>query len=169
MPSTVLVLVADYFEESEVLFPVHRLAEEGHTVMLASPGGAPVTGKGGLGPLAVDANANEVSAEDLDALVVPGGFAPDLLRRHEPVLELVRRVDGAGKPVGFICHGGWVGISAGVLRGRTCTSVAAIRVDLENAGADWRDEPVVTDRNLVTARVPADLGPWMRAFVQQLS
>lgn len=169
MASRIAVLVADYFEESEVLYPIHRLAEDGHTVVLASPGATPVKGKNGFGPLPVDADVKDINAAELDGLLVPGGFAPDLLRRHDSVLDLVRAVDTAAKPLGFICHGGWVGISAGVLSGRRATSVPAIRVDMENAGVNWVDSGVVVDGHLVTAQVPNDLGAWLRAFLAALS
>jgi protease I len=99
---------------------------------------------------------------------VPGGFAPDKLRRDEHVLDLVRRFDQDGKPVAFICHAGWVPISAGILEGRQATSVGAIRDDMVNAGVDWVDEETVVDANLISARTPADLGPWMRALLDAL-
>lgn len=167
--SRVAVLVADYFEESEVMYPVHRLAEDGHEAVLASPGGTPVRGKNGFGSLAVNADANTLDVNRIDGVLVPGGFAPDLLRRYEPILELVRASHRAGKPLGFICHGGWVGISAEIFAHRTVTSVAAIRVDIQNAGAVWVDQPVVVDQNLITARLPVDMGAWMRAFLEQLN
>ncbi len=169
MASRVGVLVADYFEESEVLYPIHRLAEDGHTVVLASPGGVPVKGKNGFSSLAVDADIADLDAAALDGLLVPGGFAPDLLRRHDNVLDLVRAIDTAGKPLGFVCHGGWVGISAGILKGRRATSVSAIRADMANAGVEWVDSGVVVDGHLITAQIPKDLGAWLRAFLAALN
>ena len=105
---------------------------------------------------------------DFDALVIPGGFAPDKLRRYDSVLDLVRAFDSAGKPVAFICHAGWVPISAGILKGRRATSVGAIRDDMVNAGVDWVDSETVVDGNLISARTPDDLGPWMRALISAL-
>jgi protease I len=109
-----------------------------------------------------------VAAGDFDALVIPGGYAPDKLRRSAEVLDLVRSFDDAGKPIAFICHAGWVPISAKILKGRRATSVAAIRDDMENAGVDWVDEATVVDGNLISARTPADLGPWMKALLAAL-
>ena len=106
---------------------------------------------------------------DFDALVIPGGFAPDKLRRSQTVLDLVRAFDEASKPIAFICHAGWVPISARILVGRRATSVGAIRDDMVNAGADWVDEATVVDGNLISARTPADLGPWMKALLKALA
>ncbi|HSK91034.1 MAG TPA: type 1 glutamine amidotransferase domain-containing protein [Euzebyales bacterium] len=164
----VLILAADLFEDMELLYPLYRLREEDVAVTLAGLGGAAVTGKKGHGPVEVDADIADVDATDYDALVVPGGFAPDKLRRDAHVLDLVRTFDGDGKPIAFICHAGWVPISAGILSGRRATSVDAIRDDMVNAGVEWVDEATVVDGNLISARVPADLGPWMRALLDAL-
>ena len=164
----VLVLAADLFEDIELLYPVHRLAEEGVAVTIAGISTDPVTGKKGHGPVAVDTTVDQVSARDFDALVIPGGFAPDKLRRSKVVLDLVRDFHDAEKPVAFICHAGWVPISAGIVKGRRATSVDAIRDDMVNAGVDWVDEPTVVDGNLISARTPADLGPWMKAILAAL-
>jgi deglycase len=165
----VLIVVADLFEDSELLYPYHRLAEEGVEVTVAGLDTAPVTGKKGHGPFTVDASVDGLRADEFDALVIPGGFAPDKLRRSQVVLALVREFDDAGKPIAFICHAGWVPISARILRGRRATSVGAIRDDMVNAGAAWVDEPVVVDGNLISARTPEDLGPWMRALLAALA
>lgn len=164
----VLILAADLFEDMELLYPLYRLREEGVAVTLASAGAAEVTGKKGHGPVEADADIADMAADDFDALVVPGGFAPDKLRRDDHVLDLVRRFDEDGKPIAFICHAGWVPISAGILKGRRATSVGAIRDDMVNAGVDWVDEETVVDANLISARTPADLGPWMRALLDAL-
>jgi len=164
----VLILAADDFEDMELLYPLYRLREEQVMVTLASLGGHPVIGKKGHGPVEADAATDDVSAEDYDALVIPGGYAPDKLRRDEHVLDLVRTFDRDAKTIAFICHAGWVPISAGILKGRRATSVGAIRDDMINAGVDWVDEATVVDGNLVTARTPADLGPWMRALLDLL-
>ena len=164
----VLVLAADLFEDIELLYPVHRLAEEGVAVTIAGISTDPVTGKKGHGPVAVDTTVDQVSARDFDALVIPGGFAPDKLRRSKAVLDLVRDFHDAEKPLAFICHAGWVPISAGIVKGRRATSVDAIRDDMVNAGVDWVDEPTVVDGNLISARTPADLGPWMKAILAAL-
>ncbi|HEX6255942.1 MAG TPA: type 1 glutamine amidotransferase domain-containing protein [Euzebyales bacterium] len=164
----VLILAADLFEDMELLYPLYRLREEHVDVTLASAEAAEVTGKKGHGPVAVDMAIEDTSASDYDALVVPGGFAPDKLRRDEHVLDLLRTFDEDGRPIAFICHAGWVPISAGILKGRRATSVGAIRDDMVNAGVDWVDEATVVDRNLISARTPADLGPWMRALLEAI-
>jgi protease I len=164
----VLLLAADDFEDTELLYPLYRLAEEEVAVTVAGLDRHPVRGKKGHGPVPVDTTVDQVAERDFDALVIPGGYAPDKLRRSEDVLALVRAFDAAGKPIAFICHAGWVPISARILKGRRATSVAAIRDDMVNAGTDWVDQAAVVDGNLISARTPADLGPWMRALLAAL-
>ena len=164
----VLVLAADLFEDMELLYPVHRLREEEVEVIIAGVTADSVTGKKGHGPVEVDTTVDEVQAGDFDALVIPGGFAPDKLRRSPAVLALVKAFNADGKPIAFICHAGWVPISAGIVKGRRATSVDAIRDDMVNAGVDWVDEACVVDGNLISARTPADLGPWMKALLAAL-
>jgi protease I len=160
-----LVLAADDFEDMELLYPVYRLIEEDVAVTVAGLDDQPVRGKKGHGPVPVDTTVDRVAEADFDALVIPGGYAPDKLRRSDAVLGLVRAFDDAGKPIAFICHAGWVPISAKILKGRRATSVGAIRDDMVNAGTDWVDEATVIDGNLISARTPADLGPWMKALL----
>ncbi len=164
----VLLLAADQFEDMELLYPLYRLIEEDVAVTVAGLDNQPVHGKKGHGPVPVDTTVDQVAEADFDALVIPGGFAPDKLRRSQPVLDLVRAFDDRGKPIAFICHAGWVPISAKILKGRRATSVSAIRDDMENAGAYWVDEATVVDGNLISARTPADLGPWMKALLAAL-
>ena len=164
----VLVLAADLFEDMELLYPVYRLREEGVEVTIAGLSTASVTGKKGYGPLEVDTTVDQVEHGGFDALVIPGGFAPDKLRRSKDVLALVEAFNAASKPIAFICHAGWVPISAKIVKGRRATSVDAIRDDMVNAGVDWVDEACVVDGNLISARTPADLGPWMRALLAAL-
>lgn len=164
----VLVLAADLFEDMELLYPVYRLREEGVDVTIAGTTADDVTGKKGHGPVKVDTTVDQVTASDFHALVIPGGFAPDKLRRSKAVLSLVEAFNAASKPIAFICHAGWVPISAGIVKGRRATSVDAIRDDMVNAGADWVDEACVVDGNLISARTPADLGPWMKALLAAL-
>ena len=163
--SRVLVLAADMFEDMELLYPLFRLREEGIDVVVAGIDMSPITGKKGYGPFQVDTTVDNVDEWDFDALVIPGGFAPDKLRRYNSVLDLVRAFNASDKPIAFICHAGWVPISAGILKGRRATSVGAIRDDMVNAGTDWVDEETVVDANLISARTPDDLGPWMRALL----
>jgi protease I len=164
----VVVLAADLFEDIELLYPVYRLREEGIEVTIAGLDDSPVSGKKGHGPVSVDTTVDRLDAETFAALVIPGGFAPDKLRRSGDVLDLVRAVHAAAKPIAFICHAGWVPISAGILKGRKATSVDAIRDDMVNAGVEWVDDACVVDGNLISARTPADLGPWMKALLDAL-
>ena len=164
----VLLLAADLFEDMELLYPLYRLREEDVVVTVAGLDNRAVMGKKGHGPVSVDTVVDGLAERDFDGLVIPGGYAPDKLRRSQAVLGLVRDFDGAGKPVAFICHAGWVPISAKILKGRRATSVAAIRDDMINAGTDWVDEATVVDGNLISARTPDDLGPWMKALLQAL-
>jgi protease I len=164
----VLILAADDFEDMELLYPLFRLREEDVAVTVAGLDDHPLRGKKGYGPLPVDTTVDRVAEGDFDALVIPGGFAPDKLRRSETVLDLVRAFDDAAKPIAFICHAGWVPISARIIKGRRATSVGAIRDDMVNAGADWVDQATVVDGHLISARTPADLGPWMKALLHAL-
>jgi protease I len=164
----VVVLAADLFEDIELLYPVYRLREEGIGVTVAGLDDSPVSGKKGHGPVSVDISVDRLDAGSFDALVIPGGFAPDKLRRSGAVLDLVRAFHAASKPIAFICHAGWVPISAGILKGRKATSVDAIRDDMVNAGVEWVDDACVVDGNLISARTPADLGPWMKALLDAI-
>ncbi|UNK46093.1 type 1 glutamine amidotransferase domain-containing protein [Arthrobacter sulfonylureivorans] len=166
--TSIVILTADYFEESEVLFPYYRLLGQADRVVVATPSGSPVKGKGGFGAFAAQAAFADLSADDFQAVLVPGGFAPDLVRRSPEALEFLQAMDAAGKPVAMICHGAWVAVSAGILEGRTVTSVPFIRPEVEGAGAKWIDEQVVVDGNFVTSRVPDDLDAWMNGFLQVL-
>ncbi len=165
----VLIFAASYYEELELWYPKIRLEEEGVTTIVAGVGEATYLGKRGSYPVTVDAHVNDLQATSFDALVIPGGYAPDILRRHAKVLTLTRDIFAAGKPVAFICHAGWVPISAGILKGRRGTSVTAIRDDLVNAGLQWEDAPVVVDGNLISSRTPADLGHFMKALIAALA
>jgi protease I len=164
----VLIFAAPYYEELELWYPKIRLEEEGATTVVAGVGEKTCLGKRGAYPVTVDAHVDEVHAKDFHGLVIPGGYAPDILRRHAKVLALTRDIFAAGKPVAFICHAGWVPISAGILKGRRGTSVGAIRDDLVNAGMRWEDAPVVVDGNLISSRTPADLGAFMQALIAAL-
>jgi protease I len=163
----VLFFAAPLYEDLELWYPKIRLEEEGASTVVAGLGDKTYQGKRGY-PITPDTSVDQVSARDFDALVIPGGYAPDILRRHQKVLDLTREIFQAGKPVAFICHAGWVPISAGIVKGRRGTSVGAIRDDLVNAGMIWEDSPVVVDGNMITSRTPADLGPFCRAIIGAL-
>jgi protease I len=163
----VLFFAGPLYEDLELWYPKIRLEEEGATTVVAGTGEKTYPGKKGY-PLTVDASVDDVSAADFDGLVIPGGYAPDIMRRSRRLLELTREIHAAGKPIAFICHAGWVPISAGIVRGRRGTSVGAIKDDLVNAGMLWEDSPCVVDGNLISARTPADLAPFMRALIAAL-
>ena len=159
------VMIGPLFEDTEATYPYYRLQEAGAEVELVGvEAGTELHGKHGQ-PLRTDRAASELSGEELDLLVIAGGYGPDKLRIDEGVKRLVREIDGAGKPLAFICHAGWVPASAGILAGRRCTSVAQIADDLRNAGAEWEDTEVVVDGNLVSSRRPADLPAFMRELI----
>jgi protease I len=165
----IINLVHQDFEDLELWYPMLRLQEEGITVHLVGEAkGVAYKGKHGL-PAVADFGFTEVRAADYDGLLVPGGWAPDKLRRFPECLELVRAIDRADKPIGHICHAGWVLVSAGILKGRRVTSVGAIRDDMVNAGAQWVDEAVVVDGNLVSSRRPPDLPQYVCAYLQLLA
>lgn len=166
----ILMFVGDIYEDLELLYPRYRLIEEGAKVTLAGLD-APGTvhhGKHGY-PIASDVRARDLNAADFDALVVPGGFMPDKLRRDDDVKRLTRDIHAAGKPVAHICHGGWIPISAGIVKGYTVTSTPGIKDDLVNAGAHWVDQEVVVDRNQITSRRPDDLPAFCREIIAMLS
>ena len=163
-----LQLLSEDFEDLELWYPVLRLREAGLTVDLAGEtAGKTYHGKYGV-PAVADVSFKDVTAGAYDVLLVPGGWAPDKLRRYPEVLQLVQEFDAAQKPIGQICHAGWVLISAKVLQGRKVTSTPGIRDDMENAGAIWLNEAVVVDKNLVSSRRPPDLPAYLAALVQLL-
>src|SRR5438093_2003707 len=166
-PRTVLVLVGPEYEDLEVWYPKLRLEEAGFSVKLAGIGEREYRGKHGS-PCPVGGSVADFPASELAGLVAPGGWAPDKLRRDPEVLRRVREVHQAGKMVATICHGPWVLISAGIVRGRRLTSTVGIRDDLVNAGAEWIDQPAVIDGNLVSARVPKDLPAFGVALLEVL-
>ncbi len=161
----VAILAENDYEDLELLYPMLRLREEGAEVTIVGSGSASVYHSKHGYPVKVDVQADEVSADHFDAVIVPGGWAPDRLRRYPAVLKLVRDLHDQGKVVAAICHAGWVLISAGILRGRTVTAVRAIKDDIVNAGATYVDREVVRDGNIITARVPADLPAFCREII----
>jgi protease I len=159
------VLVEDQYEDLELWYPVLRLREEYAEVRLVGmTAGRTYTSKHGY-PAEADKSVLQVSIEDYDGLIIPGGYAPDRMRRHASMVELVRNAVEMNKIVGVICHGGWMLCSAGVLGGRRTTSFIAIKDDMVNAGAEWVDEEVVQDGNLITSRTPNDLPVFMRTII----
>lgn len=162
-------LIHDDFEDLEFWYPTLRLREAGHTVdILGDKAGVTWHGKYGV-PAESSHSFDHADPADYDLLLVPGGWAPDKLRRYEAVLEFVREFDRTGRIIGQICHAGWVLASAGILKGRTVTSTPGIRDDLTNAGAVWVDKAVVVDRNIVSSRRPPDLPEYGAALIHAMS
>ena len=165
----VIALIDSDFEDLELWYPVHRLREEGTEVHLVGPeANKKYIGKYGV-PAESDYAFTDINVDDYDGILVPGGWAPDYLRRYPEVLEFIRVMDKAQKPIGQICHAGWVLISADILKGRKVTSTPGIKDDMTNAGATWIDEAVVVDGHLISSRRPPDLPPYMKAFVDKLA
>lgn len=164
----VAILVENHYQDQEVWYPYYRLKEEGAEVVVVGTGSAKTyTSKFGY-PIDADKSASEVSAADFDAVIIPGGYAPDLMRRYADMVKLVREAVLADKVVASICHGGWMLASAKILQGRTVTSFFAIKDDLEHAGATFTDVEVAVDRNLITSRMPGDLPAFLRAIIAAL-
>jgi len=184
----VAIIVAHEFEDVELLFPLLRLSEEGAEIVVAPVReglhprpyveGKPVTGRfGHTVPIPVMAEGNrysvssveELSADDVDCILFPGGYSPDALRLHEGTLDLVRECHQRGKLLAAICHGPWILISAGIMEGKQATGYVAVRDDLVNAGAEFVDVPAVRDGNIITGRVPDDLPEFCQEIIKALS
>ncbi len=164
----VLIFVDDGYEDLEFWYPKIRLMEEGAEITVAGKQEAVYPSKHGY-EARVDIKASEVKPEEFDAVVIPGGVrCPDRLRRHREVLDIVKRMDQDGKVVASICHGPWVLISAGVVKGRKATAYFSIRDDMVNAGVNYKDQSVVVDGNLVTSRRPDDLPDFCKAIINLL-
>lgn len=162
---TFVVPVANFYDEKEFWYPYFRLQEEGgKVIVLGDKAGGEYKSKSGMAAVA-DKAYGEVKATDVDGIVIPGGFAPDYMRRSRELLDLVKALCDQDKLVAFICHAGWVPISAGILKNRRATSVGAIKDDLVNAGCIWEDKAVVVDRNLISSRTPADLPQFFVAIM----
>ena len=165
----VLIFVGDDYEDMELQYPRYRLLEAGATVVVAGlEAGVTHHGKYGY-PQRSEAALRDLRAADFDALVVPGGWMPDKLRRYDEVKSITRQVHDAGKCVASICHGPWIDISAGIVRGATYTSTPGIRDDLVNAGATWVDLPVCVHENHVTSRRPDDLPDFCCAMIESIA
>ena len=164
----VVVLVEQIYQEQEFWYPKIRLQEAGAAVMTAgTEAKKEYHSKVGL-PAKSDLAFADLKAADFDAVVIPGGFAPDFMRRSADCVKFVREMAEQGKLVAFICHAGWVPISAGILKGKKVTSFSSIKDDMRNAGADWQDAAVVRDGNLISSRSPDDLPDFMRAIIDYL-
>ena len=166
----ILLLVEDDFEDAEVKEPLRAMNEAGIRVIIVGSGSKTrYKGKPGSTTVDIDIKVSEARLEDFDAVIIPGGYAPDKMRMHPEMADLVREANDAGKIIAAICHGPQLLISAGIVRGRRLTSWPSISIDLKNAGANWVDKPVVRDGNLITSRKPADLPKFDMAIVTALS
>lgn len=164
----IAVLIEDHYQDLEVWYPILRLREAGHKVVSIEPRKQKhYVGKWGY-PIDVDCSIDEVSAKDFDAVVIPGGWAPDKLRLSRKILDFVAALHKEGKVIASICHGGWVLISAGICKGKTLTSYEAIKDDLINAGATFVDKEVVQDGSIITSRKPDDLPAFCRTILEML-
>ncbi len=165
---TIATLIAEGVEDLEYYVPLMRLQEEGAKVLSAALDLKPLRGKNGL-VITPDAKIEDLKADELFALILPGGWAPDKLRRYDVVKKLVKEMNEAGKIIGIICHGGSVAISAGIIqKGQRVTGSTGIRDDLVNAGAVWADEPAFREGNQVWGRVVADIPDFNRELVKAL-
>ena len=167
---TIGILVANGFEDLEFWVPLMRMQEEGASVkVIGSKAGQTYQSKSGGLSAQSEISSDQVSADQLDALLVPGGWAPDKLRRDPNILKLVQDLNAQGKIMGFICHAGWVAASAKICDGRRVTGTTGIKDDMENAGAIWVDAPALREENLVWGRVVADIPDYCRELISALT
>ncbi len=165
----VAILAENLYQEMELWVPYYRLKEEGADVKVIGAGGAKAYASKHGYPVSVDAQADAVSAVEFDAVIVPGGYAPDMMRRHPAMVTLVREAGRQGKVVAAICHAGWMLASADIVKGKRVTSFSSIKDDMVNAGAQWVDQEVVVDGALITSRRPDDLPAFCREIVRALA
>jgi protease I len=165
----VAVLAEDHYENLELWYPVMRLREAGAQVTIVGPKAAEIYKSKEGYPAKADVSMDDVRASEFDAVIVPGGFAPDRMRRYPAMLRLVREAFDQGKVVASICHAAWVPISAGIVKGKTMTCVSAVKDDVINAGAHYVDQEVVVDGNLISSRTPQDLPAFCREIIKALS
>ena len=166
----IAILAEADFEDAELIEPMRAMKDAGAKVVIVGSGSQEsYKGKRATATVKADTTADKVKTEDFDAIIVPGGYAPDKMRLHQPMIDLVKRACDAGKIVAAICHGPQLLISADIVRGRRVTSWPSVAVDLKNAGAIWVDESVVQDGNIITSRKPADLPRFNKAIIKALA
>ncbi len=164
----IAILVADLYDDNELYYPYYRLQEEGYQVhLIGAVKGTSYKSKHGM-PAVSDEAAGNVSADDYDALVIPGGFSPDYMRRSKDIVAFAKAMADQNKPIAAICHGAWLMVSACDLKGRKLTCFHSIKDDVVNAGAIFVDEAVVIDGNYITSRTPKDLPVFLPALIQAL-
>jgi protease I len=166
----IAILAEDDFEDSELTEPLRAIKDAGARVFIVGSGSKKVyKGKRSLAEVKVDTTADKVEASQFDAIIIPGGYAPDKMRLHQPMIDLVRKAHTEGKIIAAVCHGPQLLISADIVRGRRVTSWPSVAIDLKNAGAIWVDEPMVRDGNIITARKPSDLPKFNKAIIEALT
>ncbi len=164
---SVAIFLEDIYEDNEFWYPYYRMLEEGATVKSVAPRQGSFTGKYGV-PAKADAAIHEVRPEDFDAVIIPGGYAPDKMRRSAEMVRFIVEMHAQNKVIAGICHAGWMLVSAGVLKGRKATGFSAIKDDMVNAGAEWIDQEMVRDGNLITSRTPKDLPAFCREIIRAI-
>jgi len=165
----IAILIENMFDEREFIYPYYRLLEEGYEVhIVGTEKETDYTSKVGLIVRSTH-SSKEVSAKDYDGVIIPGGFSPDYMRRSKDTVKFVKDMDRENKLIAAICHGPWMMASCCDLKGRKVTSFFAIKDDLVNAGADYLDEEVVVDGNLVTSRTPRDLPAFLKKIIEKLN
>jgi protease I len=165
----IAILVEEGFEDSELLEPLRAMKGAGARVVIVGSGSKQsYKGKRGSTTIAVDTTADKVKPEDFDAIIIPGGHAPDKMRLYQPMIDLVKKAYNEGKVIAAICHGPQLLISADIVKGHQVTSWPSVAVDLKNAGATWVDEPVVRDSNIITSRRPFDLPRFNKTIIEAL-
>lgn len=164
----IAILVEDLYQVLEVWYPLFRLREEGIHVVIIGSGTKETYGSKEGYPIKVDVAIDQVKAGDFDGVIIPGGYAPDILRRYPKIVNFVKRLYVDGQLIASICHGGWLLVSAGILKGHTVTSFFAIKDDMIAAGAKYVDREVVVDGNIITSRKPEDLPVFVKAIIGQL-
>jgi protease I len=165
----IAILAEEDFEDSELTEPLRAMKDAGARVLIVGSGSKKsYRGKRGTAEVKADTTADRVEASDFDAIIIPGGYAPDKMRRHQSMIDLVRKAHEEGKIIAAVCHGPQLLISADIVRGRRVTSWPSVAVDLKNAGATWVNEPVVKDGNIITSRRPADLPKFNKTIIETL-
>ncbi|MFO7445451.1 MAG: type 1 glutamine amidotransferase domain-containing protein [Ignavibacteriaceae bacterium] len=163
----IAIFIEKMYEDVEFLYPYYRMKEEGAEVTVIAPEIDTFSGKHGV-PVKADKSINDVNPKSFDALIIPGGFSPDHMRRSPAMIDFVKIMFDQQKPVAAICHAPWMLASAGILNGKKATSFFSIKDDIVNAGADWQDKEVVIDGNIITSRNPGDLPAFCRTIIESL-
>ncbi len=165
----IALLLENLYDERELLYPFYRMLEEGYEVdLIGTEKDSTYKSKNGL-PSVSDVASKDASADDYDAVIVPGGFSPDLMRLRKATVDFVNQMHQQNKPIAAICHGPWIMVSSCDLKGKRLTGFPSLQVDIENAGATYVDEEVVVDGNLITSRTPKDLPAFMKAILKALA